>query len=98
MPRYRIATPEVEYLHQIWGYYSREASERVADQQLDRLHQRFLMLAEQPFMGVARPAFDPEIRSHAAPNTSFIIFYFPRHYGIEVARIIHGSRELTRLF
>lgn len=78
MARYRITAPAVEDLHQIWDYYAREASEGVADQQLDRLHQRFLMLAEQPFMGVARPEFDPEIRSHAVTGTGFIIFYFAR--------------------
>ena len=57
-----------------------------------------LLLAEQPYMGVARPEFDPEIRSHAVPNTNFIIFYFLWRYGIEVARVVHGSRELVRLF
>ena len=98
MARYRIAAPAAEDLHQIWDYYSREASERIAAQQLDHLYRRFLMLAEQPYMGVARSEFDPEIRSHAVPGTRFIIFYFARRYGIEVARVIHGSRELAQLF
>ena len=98
MARYRVATLAVGDLHQIWDYYARQAGESVANQQLDQLYQRFLLLAEQPYMGVARPEFDPEIRSHAVPNTSFIIFYFARHFGIEVARDIHGSRELVRLF
>ena len=98
MARYSVATPAVGDLHQIWDYYAREASERVADQQLDRLYHRFLLLAEQPYMGVARPELDPEIRSHTVPNTSFIIFYFARSFGIEVARVVHGSRELARLF
>ena len=98
MARYRIAAPAVGDLHQIWDYYASEASEGVADQQLDRLYHRFLLLAEQPYMGVARPEFDPEIRSHAVPNANFIIFYFPQRYGIEVARVVHGSRELVRLF
>ena len=98
MARYRIAAPAVGDLQQIWDYYATEAGEGVANQQVDRLHQRFLLLAEQPYMGVARPEFDPEIRSHAVPSTNFIIFYFARSYGIDVARIIHGSRELVRLF
>ena len=88
----------MEDLHQIWDYYSSEASEGVADQQLDRLYHRFLLLAEQPYMGLARPEFDPEIRSHSVPNSSYIIFYFARSFGIEVARVIYGSRELVRLF
>ena len=98
MARYRISAPAVEDLHQIWDYYAGQASEGVADQQLDRFYQRFWLLAEQPYMGVARPEFDPEIRSHAVPGSSYIIFYFARRYGIEVARVIHGSRELARLF
>ena len=98
MAHYRVAARAVEDLHQIWDYYAGEAGEGIADQQLDRLYHRFQLLAEQPYMGVARPRFDPDIRSHAVPNTRFIIFYFPRGYGIEVARVIHGSRELARLF
>ncbi len=98
MSLYRIAAPAIGDLRQIWDYYATEASEGVADQQLDRLYHRFLLLAGQPYMGVARPEFDPDIRSHAVPNASFIIFYFPRRYGIEVARVVHGSRELIRLF
>ena len=50
MARYRITAPAMEDLHQIWDYYSSEASEGVADQQLDRLYHRFLLLAKQPYM------------------------------------------------
>ena len=40
----------------------------------------------------------PEVRSHAIPNTRYIIFYFPKDYGVEVARVAHGSQNLHRLF
>ena len=98
MASYRIATLAVSDLDRIWDYYDRVANEDVADRQLARLYERFQMLGEQPYMGVARPEFDQAMRSHTVPDARYIIFYFPRAYGVEVARIIHGSRNLSRLF
>ena len=98
MGAYRIATPAVHDLDQIWVYYDRVAGEEVADRQLDSLYQRFLLLAEQPYMGVARPELDLVLRSHTVPHTRFIIFHIPRDYGVEIVRVVHGSRNLSQLF
>ena len=98
MASYRVAAPAVRDLDEIWDYYDRMASEDVADGQLARLRERFRLLGENPYIGVARPEFAPAMRSHTAPDSRYIIFYFPRTYGVEIARIIHGSRDLLRLF
>ena len=99
MPAFQVDDVAKADLDNIWDYYDREASEAVADRQLGRLYQRFQLLAEQPFMGVARPEFNrAELRSFVVPSTPFIIFYYPRDYGVEIAHIRHGSQDLANLF
>lgn len=94
----RIASPATRDLDRIWDYHYSVAGEEVANQQIDRLYECFLILAEHPYMGVARYEFAPEIRSHPVPDSRYIIFYFPKEDGVDIARIVHGSRDLTRLF
>ena len=98
MSSYRIAGPATRDLDRIWDYHHGVAGEEVANRQIVHLHERFQILAEYPYMGVARYDLAPEVRSHAIPNTRYIIFYFPKDYGVEVARVAHGSQDLHRLF
>ena len=85
-------------LDEIWDYLDQAAGEMVADRQLDLLFQRFQLLAEQRFLGRPRPDFAIELRSFAVPRTPYIVFYFPRDFGVEIVRVVHGSRRLTDLF
>ena len=48
MPSFRIATPAIRDLDQIWGYYYSVANEEVADRLLDRVYSAFLVLVQQP--------------------------------------------------
>ena len=98
MPTFEVADTAEADLDDIWEYLDREASESIADRQLGRLYERFQLLAEQPYMAVARPEFDPDIRSHAVPETRYVILYYPRAYGVEIVRVVHGSRRLSSLF
>ena len=83
---------------QIWNYYLRVASEETADRQIASLYERFQILAAHPYAGVARDLFAEGLRSHAVPNTRYIIFYFPRDNGVEIAHVVHGNQDMTRLF
>lgn len=95
---YRISTSASRDLAQIWDYYRRVASEETADRQIVRLHERFQILADHPYAGVARHLFAEGLRSHAVPNTRYVIFYFPRDSSIEIARVVHGGQDMTQLF
>ena len=54
------------------------------------------LLATQPKMGELRRGFGvPGCRSFSAG--SYVIFFRSREDGIEVARIIHGSRDMRNL-
>lgn len=85
-------------LAQIWDYYRRIASEETADRQIARLYERFQILADHPYAGVSRDLFAEGLRSHAVPNTRYIIFYFPRDNGAEIAHVVHGNQDMTQLF
>ena len=98
MPSFRIATPAIRDLDQIWGYYYSVANEEVADRLLDRVYSAFLVLVQQPNIGRSRPELAPNLRSYVVPNTRFVIFHTSRDNSVDVVRVIHGSRELTRVF
>ena len=98
MVSYRLSRPARRDLDDIWDFYERQSGEAVADQQLARLQERFQLLANQPYAGAPRPEYESHLRSHVVPRSRYIIFYFPREYGIEIARVIHGSRDIISQF
>lgn len=98
MASYRLSRPARRDLDDIWDFYERQSGETVADQQLARLQESFQLLANQPYAGVLRTEYEIHLRSHAVPHTRYVIFYFPRNYGIEIARVIHGSRDIVSQF
>ena len=63
---------------------------------LDTISERCHMLARHPEIGRLRPELAPDLRSFAVRN--YIIFYRPIDDGIEVARVLRGSRDLDSLF
>lgn len=58
------------------------------------LVEHFRRLAERPLIGRARPEMGAGFRS--MPHGNFLIFYRPAAHGIDVLRVIHGSRDLGR--
>jgi toxin ParE1/3/4 len=60
------------------------------------------LLSEMPGIGVAHDFERPELagmRSHGVKDfRRYLIFYIPSDGGIEIVRILHGSRDLAALF
>ena len=98
MATYRIDRAARQEIDQIWDYYYGIANEIVANRRISRFHESFRLLSENPYMGVARPNFRPDARSHAVPGTPYIILYYPRPYGVEIARVVDGRQDLPRAF
>lgn len=69
MATYRIATPAVQDLDELWDYHSSVTSVDFADRQINQLCEHFQLLGRYPHLGQARPEFDPEIRSHVVAKT-----------------------------
>ena len=82
-------------LTDIWVFAAQDNAE-AADRLVDQIHEKCQFLATTPKAGRQRPELDPSIRSFAAG--SYVIFYREADNGIEVARVLHGRRDIPPLF
>lgn len=67
-----------------------------ADQVLDDIEAKFYMLADNPQMGRLRSDIAPELRYFTAAK--YLILYRTISGGVQIVRVIHGARDLPRLF
>ena len=82
-------------LGDIWDYVAESSVER-ADRLLDLIHEKCRRLAEYPEMGRARHELLVNLHSFTVRN--YVIFYQPITDGIEVLRVLHGARDIHRVF
>jgi toxin ParE1/3/4 len=95
MPRV-IRTPAADDdLWEILLYIARD-NEDAAFRLIDKIEERLSLLAEFPNAGPSRPELMANVRSFPVGN--YLIFYQPIDDGIEVLRVVHGARNLRRLF
>ena len=81
-------------LAEIWVAIAQDDIE-TADRFLGEFRVRAQRLAEHPFMGVARPDLGEEVRS--LPHGAYLVIYRPTSFGVGIARVVHGSRDLERV-
>lgn len=94
MPRL-LKRPEAESdFDEIWWYIAQDSPHN-ADRFLDHIQERCLALAGFPQMGISRDELKAGLRSHPVGN--YMIFYFPLKDGIDIVRIINGSRDIENL-
>ena len=67
-----------------------------ADRWLDIIDEKCQSLARMPELGRKRPDLAPELRS--LPVGNYVIFYRPIPDGIQVIRVLHGTRDIPALF
>ena len=82
-------------VRETWFYIS-ESSLQSADKLLTDLSAKFKLLAQNPNIGKRQDKYLLNLRSF--PFKNYIIFYVPTEYGIEIFRVIHGSRDVEGLF
>jgi toxin ParE1/3/4 len=80
---------------EIAAFIARENLE-AALRMIELFDEKFNLLAEHPGIGQMRDELEPGLRS--LPVGSYLIFYRAVPGGIEVARVLHGSRNLRRIF
>ena len=84
-------------LQQIYDYIA-QSSPANAISLIERLEQRCFLLADNPYIGIARPEFGANHRSFVVPGTGYIVVYRPIEDGVEIIHVRHGSQDLIRLF
>ena len=80
---------------EIWAYIA-EDNILEADRWVDRLDAKFALWATQPMMGTGRDELAPGIRSLAFGR--YVVFFQPMADGIDVVRVLHGSRDIESTF
>ena len=95
MSHYRVAPEARRDVRQIWAYIA-EDNEPAAHRLVAELHRKFEFLSANPRAGRARDDVRPELRSF--PVDEYVIFYRTIGTGVRITRVIHGRRDLRRLF
>lgn len=95
MTRSRYTPQAARDLGEIADYISAR-DPTAAGRVVEEIRQRCRALADMPGMGRPREEFAPGLRSSVVRK--YLIFYRPDDKGIEVVRIVHGARDLPKLF
>lgn len=80
---------------EIWDYIA-EDSVIDADRWVDRLDEKLSLWATQPLMGRNRDELAAGVRSMAFGR--YVVFFEPLPDGIDVVRVLHGSRDIDAGF
>jgi toxin ParE1/3/4 len=86
-----------------WVWYAENAGIETADRFLEAAEESLILVAGHPEAG-GRSYFTREelLDIRRFPVTGgfdrILLFYFPLQDGIDLVRVLHGSRDLKRLF
>jgi toxin ParE1/3/4 len=83
-----------EDLAQTYSYILQTSLEQ-AEQWLERIENQCQILAEMPTMGRVRSELPGNVRSFVFAR--YVIFYRPNADGVEIVRVLHGSRDLGQI-
>lgn len=95
MAKFQRTLKAEEDLIEIWCYIA-EDNPSAADSFLDLIEEKCNLLAESPKIGTLRSDITDNLRYF--PVQKYLIFYREINDGIEVVRVVHGSRYLPTLF
>ena len=96
MSRFRVTRPAQGDLRDIRTYVAEHGSARAAARWIGTLRERFQRLADTPGMGRPRDDLAPGLRSLAVGE--YLIFYIVVRAGIDIVHVLHGARDIERLF
>lgn len=95
MPTLIVSLLAEEDLEEIWGFVA-ERDVEAADRLLDEIAGRFDHLLAYPEAGRVRHELLVNLRS--LPVKRYVIFYQPTDDGVEIFRVLHGSRDVQSEF
>ena len=95
-PRFVLSSLAAEDLDGILAYVLEHSGPARARHVADRFEEAFLKLAEQPGLGHTRADLTAEL-VRFWPVWSYLVVYKPGSKPLEVARVLHGARDLRVL-
>lgn len=93
MTAYRLKPAASQDIEAILAYLY-EANPAVAERYKMAFLRAFNRLAERPYQGRAIPEIKPEARHWVIKP--YRIFYRPIDNGVEIMRVLHGARHITK--
>lgn len=82
-------------LEEIADYIAQDNPQRAVTF-IDEIRGRFEAIGRNPLAYVARPEVDKGVR--ACVHGHYVIFYYVADTTVEIARVLHGARNIVRLF
>ncbi len=79
----------------IWDYVAAD-NPTAADRLLERFQDTFSILASHPLMGEARDALRPGLRSFSV--LKYVVYFQVVEDRLTIVRVLHGARDVRRLF
>ncbi|MBL8315105.1 MAG: type II toxin-antitoxin system RelE/ParE family toxin [Rubrivivax sp.] len=79
----------------IWDHIAEDSLDQ-ADRWVNKLDEKFRLIATQPLTGRAREELAADLRSFVFGR--YVIFYAPVHEGIDVVRVLHSARNVDAAF
>lgn len=95
MNRYRLTPEAANDLDEITGFIAAD-NPQAAARLIDSLQEKCQALAEMPGIGRSREELALNLRS--AHVGKYVIFYRPEAEGVEILRVVHGARDIPKLF
>jgi toxin ParE1/3/4 len=95
MNTYSFSTEGNQDLDKICQYIAQN-DQRAASRIFDAIRKKAKLLSQFPNMGKSYNQLAPNLRGAVVED--YIIFYYPRADGIDIARIVSGYRDLEQLF
>jgi len=91
----KISASAAEDLKDVWDYVAQH-NENVAGKLIKEIKNKLLLLRDNPLVGREQNQFLVGLRSFVVK--SYFIFYLPLDDGIDVLRVMHGSRDIESIF
>jgi toxin ParE1/3/4 len=91
----RVAAAAEEDLKEIWAYVAQHNPE-AASKLIREITSKFAILRDYPQMGQEQQKLLINLRSFTVKG--YLIFYQPFDEGVEILRVLHGSRDIESIF
>lgn len=91
----KISATAAEDLKDIWEYVAQH-NEDAAVKLIKEVKNKFILLRDNPLIGREQNKYLVGLRSFLMKD--YFIFYLPLENGVEILRVLHGSRDIERIF
>ena len=95
MPTVKVTAAAEEDLRKIWAYVA-EHNREAASKLIKDITGKFALLRDHPHMGREQSRLLVNLRSFVVRD--YFIFYQPFDDGVEILRVLHGSRDIESIF